>query len=101
MTQRPVTQNESSVQQSDIAVFNEGYIIWITNAKPAVLIQGEYPVPTLPDNAFPFTRLASITLADGSYYLYHQINGTTLVEEQWDGVLQAWTATEYISISYS
>ena len=101
MTQKPATQNESSVQQSDITIFNKEYFIWITNGKPAVLIPSEEPVPKLPDNAFPFTRLASLTLADGSYYLYHQINGTTFAEEQWDGTLQAWTATEYISISYS
>ena len=75
--------------------------MWITNAKPAVLIQNKYSIPELPDNVFPFTRLASMTLADESYtYLYHQINGTTFAEEQWDNVLGAWTATEYIPISY-
>lgn len=99
-------QDYNSIHQSDIALFGEAYSIWINHTRPVVVVQPDYVpplvIPKPPDNAFPFARLASITLADESYsYLYHQINGTTFAEEQWDGILQAWTATEYIPISYS
>ncbi|KAF6220117.1 hypothetical protein HO133_003248 [Letharia lupina] len=51
----------------------------------------------LPDNAFPFARLASVTLADQSTtFLYHQINGTTFAEEQWDASPGAWIAAIYL-----
>ena len=105
-TQNTAIQDYNSIPQSDIAWFGKGYTIWINHTRPVVVVQ-DFIAPTLetpkpPDNVFPLARLASITLADQSYsYLYHQINGTTFAEEQWDGVLQAWTATEYISISYS
>ena len=101
------TQDYSSIHESDIAWFGESYTIWINHTRPVVVVVqnedgGPLGSPTPPDNTFPFTRLASITLADDSYtYLYHQINGTTLAEEQWDNTVGAWTATEYISISYS
>ena len=105
-TQDTAIQDYNSILQSDIAWFGEGYFIWINHTRPVVVVQDYFETtlgtPKPPDNVFNFTRLASITLADESYsYLYHQINGTTLAEEQWDGILQAWTATEYISISYS
>ena len=98
--------DSSSIHQSDIAFFGEGNTIWINHTRPVVVVPdlSVADLTTLkpPDKVFPFARLASITLADKSYsYLYHQVNGTTLAEEQWDGILQAWTATEYISISYS
>ena len=105
-TQNSVIQDYSSIHQSDIAVFGQGFTIWINHTRPVVDVQ-DYVGPPIaplkpPNNKFPFARLASITLADGSYsYLYHQINGTTFAEEQWDLIQQAWTATEYISISYS
>ncbi|CAD6587164.1 MAG: hypothetical protein ASARMPREDX12_002766 [Alectoria sarmentosa] len=90
----------SLIHQSDIAVFGQGTVIWINYTNP-VIIEG-FGSPPLPDNVFPFTRLASFTLADYPFtYLYHQINGTTFAEEQWDDTFQAWTATQYITISYS
>ena len=105
-TQNSEIPNYSSIHQSDIALFGEGHTIWINHTRPVVVAHDfpEHPLgdPKPPDIVFPLARLASITLVDQSYsYLYHQINGTTLAEEQWDGILQAWTATEYISISYS
>ena len=37
----------------------------------------------MPDNVFPFARLASVTTLDASFtYLYHQMNGTTFAEEE-------------------
>lgn len=41
------------------------------------------------DSAYPFARLASVILADqSSTFLYHQLNGTTFAEEQWDTSLK-------------
>lgn len=99
-TQDPKSnQDYNPIHQSDIAVYGEGVVIWINHTNPVIL--DGYGSPPLPDNAFPFTRLASITLADSSFtYLYHQINGTTFAEEQFDIILGSWTATEYITISY-
>ena len=66
------------------------------------LISPEGYTATLPNNIFPFARLASVTLADESTtFLYHQMNGTTFAEEQWDASENAWVGTEYITISNS
>ena len=102
-TQDSAIQDYSSIYHSDIAVFGRGYTIWINHTDLAVVAPDEFELPKSPDNVFTFARLASITLVNESYssYLYHQINGTTFAEEQWDGILEAWTATEYIPISYS
>ena len=81
-------------------MFGEEAVIWINGTNP-IILQG-FGSPPLPDNVFPFARLAWTTSADNSFtYLYHQINGTTLAEEQWSQSLSSWTATEYIPISYS
>ena len=54
----------------------------------------------MPNNTFPFARLASVTLADQSAtFLYHQIDGRTLAEEQWDDISDTWLPTEHITIS--
>ena len=54
-----------------------------------------------PDSVFPFTRLASATLADHSFtFLHHQINSTTFAEEQWDDDAQEWAnSPQYINVS--
>lgn len=55
----------------------------------------------MPDNTFPFSRLATVTSTDASVtYLYHQMNGTTLAEEQFDGSLGIWLPTAYITVSH-
>ncbi len=101
MTQRSTAiQDYSSINQSDIALFG-AFAIWINRTQPVIVTFDKDQNTTPPDSAFPYTRLASITLSDLSFtYLYHQINGTTFAEEQWDDLAQAWTATEYINISY-
>ena len=103
ITRNSTIQDYTSIHQSDIAQFGVGYAIWINHTNPAVVVQdNSEKAPKPPDKAFPFARLASITSADDSYtYLYHQINGTTFAEEQWDIAIKAWTATEHISISCS
>lgn len=84
--------------QSDIALFSPGVAIWINGTQPVTTKAG---VKT-PRNPFPFARLASTTLADASLtFLYHQMNSTTIAEEQWDGTIRDWVSTEYITISDS
>ena len=64
--------------------------------------QGYEPVVTLPDNEFPFARLASVTTSDQSMtFVYHQINSTTFAEEQWDFALNAWNPSINITVSDS
>ena len=55
---------------------------------------------TFQNISFPLTRLASVNSADKSTtFLYHQINGTTFAEEQWDESLKFWVATEYLTLT--
>lgn len=91
-----------SCKQSDIAVFgNQSYsAIWINGTQSALILSYSLET-TLPSNEFPFKRLASVTSTDGSTtYLYHQMNGTTFAEEQWDDTTRIWLRTEYITVSY-
>ena len=89
----------SPIRQSDIALFGSVGAIWINRTQPVV----EYRKGTLgPDSAFPFTRLASATSADySSTYLYHQMNGTTFAEEQWNEDAGEWGTPQYITLSDS
>ena len=95
--------NQTSIRHSDIAMLGSYYAIWINGTKPVLYNSDTAALDTvLPDNAFPFARLASVTLADESAtFLYHQIDGTTFAEEQWDDSLSAWIPTEYITVSGS
>ena len=87
-------QNNVAIRQSDIAMLNRFSFIWINGTQPAM--SPGYPPP---DNPFPFTRLASVSSADGSsIFLYHQINDTTFAEEHWDPWSKAWLAPDYITI---
>ena len=89
--------NYSSIRQSDVALFGNDYAMWVNGTQPAS--SPGVQTAALPDNSFPFTRLASATLADQSAtFLYHQMNGTTFAEEQWDASLSAWTPTVYITL---
>lgn len=55
---------------------------------------------TAPAGPFPFKRLASITMANQTEsYLYHQINGTVLAEEQYLPGLNQWVTSSHITIS--
>lgn len=89
----------SSILQSDIAMFGTYNAISINNTQPTSLL-GSLPEVELPNNSFPFARLASVTLADQSAtFIYHQINGTTFAEEQWDNSLNVWIPSVYITVS--
>ena len=95
----------ASLQQSDVAFFGQNYAIWINDTQAVTIEIGVGPDDLkahTPQNAFPFTRLASSNSVDQSVtFLYHQINGTTLAEEQWDDTLQVWLPSEYITVSDS
>ena len=94
--------NLTSIKQSDIATFGLPYGIWINSSQPVLILMEYVHAATVPDNEFPLTRLASVTLTDYSAtYLYHQMNDTTFAEEQWDNSLQTWLPLEYIIVSYS
>lgn len=99
----PSSKDYVSIHQSDIARFGKNSLsaIWINGTQPVLITSGLGPHPTLPSNEFPFKRLASVASSDGSRtFLYHQMNGTTFAEEQWDETDQIWLRTEYITISY-
>ena len=75
--------------------------IWVNGTQP-VAIDFNPPNSTAPVGPFPFKRLASMTLANQTEsYLYHQINGTAFVEEQYLPSLNQWVTTSYIAISSS
>ena len=92
------------MRQSDVAIFDAYFAMWINGTQPVQIIAGlseleeAAQIPDMPNNSFPFTRLASVTFQSITY-LYHQINGTTFAEEQWDCLQKAWIASEYITVS--
>ena len=90
-------QNYNQIQQSDVALFGSGNFIWINGTQPVTDSEG-----TTPNISFPFTRLASVNTVDQSMtFLYHQINGTTFAEEQWDNSESIWLPSQYITVSDS
>lgn len=92
-------QGYGSVHQSDVALFGRFGAIWINGTQPKIEHVIGFPTP---DSTFPFTRLAGVTLADYSFaFLYHQINGTTFAEEQWDEEAGEWGVPQYITVSDS
>ena len=98
----------TSLHQSDLAMigvtYDEAFPIWINDTKPAIFFDkwvpvSKQPVPNWPENAFPFTRLASVITPDKSItYLYHQMNGTTFAEEQWYNSVTDWSSPTYINV---
>ena len=97
-------QNNSLIRQSDIATFGSlNSAMWINGTQPMFYFDDWVSDgATLPDNVFPFKRLASVTVADKSTtFLYHQMNETTIAEEQWDESLSLWLPSVYITVSDS
>ena len=89
-------QTYRPMHQSDLAMLGSLNYIWINGTEPMTF-------PAAPPNiSFPFTRLASANSADQkTSFLYHQINHTTLAEEQWDISEGMWLPTQYIIVSES
>ena len=86
-----------SIRRSDIATFSTQYFIFINGTQPVTGPQAP-TIPGLPKAPFPFSRLASATFQSITY-LYHQINGTTFAEEQWNDEESFWGTPEYINVS--
>lgn len=86
------------------SAYDHAFTMWINDTKPAIFFDkavpvSKQPVPNWPENAFPFTRLASVITPDQSItYLYHQMNGTTFAEEQWDNSVTDWGSATYINV---
>ena len=85
----------------DIALISPAEVlIWINGTQPACYnYTNAYGPCAVPDSVFPFGRLASITDTDKSaVFLYHQLNGTIIVEEQWVQAESRWIAPTYITV---
>ena len=86
----------SLINKSDIAMLGLSMTIWVNGTQPARINSNL----ALPNNLFPFARLASVTSTDKSAtFLYHQMNGTVFAEEQWDDTAQTWLPPVYIIVS--
>ncbi|KAM0802654.1 hypothetical protein BDR22DRAFT_843688 [Usnea florida] len=97
--QSDTTHNYSSIHQSDIAIFDVFFAMWINGTQSVPILAGGGQLPATPNNSFPFARLASV-IFESTTYLYHQINGTTFAEETWDSLESAWIASENITVSF-
>ena len=86
-----------SILRSDMAAFSPRYLIWINGTQPVVDTVDGGLAPRAPKTSFPFARLAYSKL-ESNTHIYHQINGTTFAEEQWDEIELAWTTTNYIHV---
>lgn len=86
--------NYTSIRSFDFAYLETASAIWVNGTHVSPI--GDYVNDDgngVPQVSFPFARLASINLPRKSCYLYHQINGTTLAEEQYDYSLHQWLTT--------
>ena len=96
--------DETLIHQSDVAIFgtdSSPNAIWINGMQPAIYgLLSDYQVLGTPNNTFPFKRLTSV-ITEQSTFLYHQMNGTTFAEEQWDASSSVWTPSVYITVSDS
>ena len=56
-------------------------------------------LPNLPKSPFPFTRMAALSPTNGtSFFIYHQLNASSFVEDQWDSSVGGWISNS-IAIS--
>lgn len=106
----PYLNVSHSIRQSDIALSNGvgfNLTMWVNDTRLVTSHMdgtgSDSPVLPRPlANEFPFARLATVNSPDQeAIFLYHQINGTTLAEEQWSATLQDWVSTVYITVSDS
>ena len=83
------------------------FAVYINGTQPVTLavgadnksVEGGTNPNTAPVSPFPYTRLASIGIDSGATrYLYHQINGTTIAEEQYLRRENQWFPSSYIII---
>jgi len=70
-------------------------MLWVN----ATGLVAEFPAYDNPIAPFPYTRLAVTTPpASKAFYLYHQINASTLAEDIYDTAVSSWGSTN-ITIS--
>ena len=92
--------NYPSTRSFDLAYLDTGngvIAVWVNGTYVYSIGDYVYDKGAVPQVSFPFARLASINVPGKSCYLYHQINGTTLAEEQYDFSLRQWLTT-YITV---
>ena len=83
--------------RSDIAIFGNRYAVWVNDNQRASPMGN---IVEMPDNSFPFARLTSATSADQSAtFVYHQMDGTTFTEEQWDDTQRRWLPSVNITVA--
>lgn len=67
------------------------YVFWVNGLTLEAFLSSSLDPP--PVSPFPFTRLASAAVVgSNSLYLYHQINETTIAEDQYEEVIGQWTS---------
>ena len=96
----PKSYKYLSTRSFDFAFINSGgndFAVWVNATNVYPVDEYNYSGNVVPQVSFPFTRLASINVPEKSSYLYHQINETTLAEEQYDLSLHEWLTT-YITV---
>ncbi|KAM0801855.1 hypothetical protein BDR22DRAFT_847330 [Usnea florida] len=97
----------SAVNDSDLAMVSPGqFAIWVNGTKPATISYNGIGLvkdhQAVPNASFPFKRLATSTSPDQTMsYLYHQIDGTTLAEEQYLNSISQWIPSTNITIPSS
>ena len=93
-----------SIITSDISPVNHdgGYYLWVNHTVLSFFyIRDDSPIDSSPTSPFPFARPAAATVVDSTtFYLYHQINGSVLVEDIWDMATVSWSSSN-ISIRTS
>ena len=53
-------------------------------------------VAAMPTSAFPYSRLAGLGSASGTaLFVYHQLNASAFMEDNWDNVAGVWTSTPF------
>lgn len=92
----PTNITRDQIHRSDLVMSGPETLMWIDGTRPMMALSDQ---TALPNSSFPFARLASVRSADGTAtFVYHQINGTTFAEEQWDLIEETWLDTEYINV---
>ena len=90
---------DKAIEQSDIAFMDGplGFVLWVDDNRLAFLYTGKIASIPLLDSPFPYARLAT-SLDSSILYLYHQLNGCTFVEDQWNASSSGWAESTHINI---
>ena len=62
---------------------------------------GQDKLPETPSTPFPYPRIATTTTINNrAFYVYHQLNETTMAQEVWDPNSPNWSSV-YIDVAVS